>query len=103
MVHFTNATKILLMSFLLSPMKNKKIKKKKLVSIIIPYLELFHYARFNFPIFVENNPFGTIRNIIEDDVKYKTLFEKCSDKCNVSFYKNTLKSIISSQFFPYFF
>ncbi len=100
-MHFTNAAKnphfnVIFVEFY------EEQKKKKLVSTIIPYLELFHQFGFNVPIFVEDNPFGTIRNIIEDDVKYKTLFEKCINKCNVSFYKNTLKSIISSQNFPFF-
>ncbi len=81
--------------------EKQKNFKNLLVRIIIPYLELFHYSKFNLPIFVEDNPFGTIRNTVEDDVKYKTLFEKCIDKCNVSFYKNILKSTISSHNFPF--
>jgi hypothetical protein len=35
-----------------------------------------HYFRLSVPTFVEDNPFGTIRSIIEDDIEYKTLFEK---------------------------
>jgi hypothetical protein len=35
-----------------------------------------HYSGLNVPTFVEDNPFGTIISIIEDDIEYKTLFEK---------------------------
>lgn len=36
----------------------------------------FHYSRLSVPTFVEDNPFGIIKSIIEDDIEYKTLFEK---------------------------
>jgi len=65
------------------------------------FTQLFHYSRLNVPTFVEDNPFGTIKHVTKDDVKYNTLFEKCTNKCDASFYKNTLTSIISSQHFPF--
>jgi hypothetical protein len=51
------------------------------------FTQLFHYSRLNVPTFVEDNPFGTIKHVAKDDVKYNTLFEKCTNKCNASFYK----------------
>jgi hypothetical protein len=67
------------------------------------FTQLFHYFRLNVPTFVEDNPFGTNKHITKDDVKYNTLFEKCTDKCNARFYKNTSTSIISNQHFHLFF
>jgi hypothetical protein len=49
-----------------------------LLGSLLPYLKLFHYSGFNVPTFVENYPFGAIRNLKEDDVKFWTLFEKCT-------------------------
>jgi hypothetical protein len=45
---------------------------------LLPYLESFHYSGFNVPTFVENYPFGAIKSFKEDDVKFWTLFEKCT-------------------------
>ncbi len=49
-----------------------------LLGTFLPYLESFHYFGFNVPTFVENYPFGAIRSLKEDDVKFWTLFEKCT-------------------------
>jgi hypothetical protein len=40
-----------------------------------PYLEFLHNYRLNVPTFVELYPFGTIRSIKEDDVRFWTLLK----------------------------
>jgi hypothetical protein len=48
-----------------------------LMMIFFMYLEFLHYFGLNVPTFVELYPFGTIRTI-KQDVKFWTLFEKCT-------------------------
>jgi hypothetical protein len=42
---------------------------------LFPYLEFLHNSRLNIPTFVELYPFGTIRSIKEDNVKFWTLLK----------------------------
>ncbi len=53
------------------------------------------------PIFVEDNRFGTIINITENDIEYKILFERCTSRYNTNFCKNLLTSIVSNKKFPF--
>jgi hypothetical protein len=46
-----------------------------LMKILLPYLNFFHYFGLSVPTFVELYPFGTIKNIKEDDVRFRTLFK----------------------------
>lgn len=63
--------------------------------IIFLYLKLFYYSWLHIPTFVEDYPFGTIKNFKENDVKLETLFEKCI-MGNATFYINLLTSVINS-------
>jgi hypothetical protein len=60
-----------------------------LLGITLSYLESLHYSRLNVFTYVENNPLGTIKHVIEIDINYMMLFEKCNNKCNVNLYRNT--------------
>jgi len=71
-------------------------KIKNLMKTFLPYLKFFHYFGFCVPTFVELYPFGAIKSIKEDDVKFQTLFEKCTMACFTSFYRNHSTSIVSS-------
>jgi hypothetical protein len=60
-----------------------------LMKILLPFLEFFHYFGISVFTFVELSPFGIIRSIKEDDVRFQTLFEKCTMACFASLYKIT--------------
>jgi hypothetical protein len=60
------------------------------------YLKFFHNLGLSVPTFVELYPFGTISNIKEDDVRFWTLFEKCTMACFADFYISRFTSVISS-------
>jgi len=60
------------------------------------YLEFLHYSGLNLPTFVEFYHFGAIRSFNKNDVKFQTLFEKCTMACHTSFSKNHLTFVISS-------
>ncbi len=49
-----------------------------LMKILFLYFEFFHYFGLTVPTFVNFYPFNTIRSIKEDDVRFRTLFEKCT-------------------------
>jgi hypothetical protein len=70
--------------------KGKPEEENDIVGILLPYLKSLHYFGINVPIYVQENPFGAIKHVTKDDTEYITLFGKCSSKCNVSFYKNSL-------------
>ncbi len=75
-------------------------KDNYLMKILLPYLELnLQYFGFSVPTFVQFYPFGTIKCLKEDDVKFQMLFEKCTMACYASFYKNHSTSIVSSPIF----
>jgi len=52
---------------------------------LIPYLKFLHYIELNVFTFMEFYPFSTIKSIKEDDVRFWTLFEKCTMACSTSF------------------
>jgi hypothetical protein len=52
---------------------------------LIPYLKFLDYIKLNVFTFMEFYPFSTIKNIKEDDVRFWTLFEKCTMACSTSF------------------
>jgi hypothetical protein len=58
-----------------------------IMKTFLPYLKFLHYFGFHVPTFVELYPFGAIKSIKEDDVKFQTLFEKCTMVCSTSFYR----------------
>jgi len=76
---------------------------------ILSYLELFHYFRLNVPTFVEFYPFGAIRRINKENVKFRTLFKKCTTTYFVSFCRNCSTFLVSNpnilfcSFLPMFF
>jgi hypothetical protein len=74
-----------------------------LLKTFLPCLESFHYSRLNVPTFVEDYPFGTIKKFNEDNVRFWTLFEKCTMVCKANFYRNWLTFIVNSLNFPFFF
>jgi hypothetical protein len=41
-----------------------------LMKTLLPYLEFFYNSRLNVPTFVELYPFGTIKSIKEDNVRF---------------------------------
>jgi len=41
---------------------------------------------FSFQSYVENNHFGNMTHINQNDPKYKILFEGCHNSCDVSYY-----------------
>jgi hypothetical protein len=59
-----------------------------LMKTILPYLEFLHNFVFSVPTFVEFYPFGPIRIIKEDDVKFWILFGKCTMACFANFHRN---------------
>ncbi len=66
-----------------------------LLSIVFPYLVLFHSSRFNVHIYFKHNPFGTIRSISRSDPYYNMLFEYCNDSYDPIYYiKAKLKKIV---------
>ncbi len=73
------------------------------------YLELFHYSRLSVLTFVEDYPFGAIKSLNEDDVKFQMLFKKCiiacnvHEVCNVNFYRNWLTCVVNSPSFSFCF
>jgi hypothetical protein len=67
-----------------------------LMKIFFPYLEFFHNFGLNVPTFVELYPFGAIKSIKEDDVKFWMLFKKCTMAYFASFCRNHSTSVISS-------
>jgi hypothetical protein len=57
-----------------------------LLALFFPYLENLHSFGYNVPTFVEDNPFGRIRCIKQNDPRhFKMLFVKCSCDCQPSF------------------
>jgi hypothetical protein len=50
----------------------------------LPQLESLHYSRLSVPTFVEDYTFGAIRSFNENNVKFQTLFEKCTITYNVT-------------------
>jgi hypothetical protein len=64
-------------------------EENDIVGILLSYLKSLHYFGLNVPIYVQDNPFGAIKHVMADDIEYIMLFEKCSSKCHVRFYKNS--------------
>jgi hypothetical protein len=62
---------------------------KYLVRTILPYLEVFQFSKLNIPTFGEGNPFGSMRHISLNDPQYKTLFQVCNSRYDVSYYTIT--------------
>jgi hypothetical protein len=62
----------------------------------LPFVEILHYFEFSVPTFVEIYPFDAIRSIKKDDVRFWTLFEKCTIACSTNFDRNHWTSTISS-------
>jgi len=60
-----------------------------LVGIALSYLESLHYYGLNVLTYVKNNPLGAIKHVTKVDTNYMMLFEKCNNKCNVNFHRNT--------------
>ncbi len=53
------------------------------------YLEYFHHFGYDVAIFVEDNPFGRIKNIYHNNLgQYKMLYQCCSDRCENENEKN---------------
>jgi hypothetical protein len=71
-------------------------KDNYLMKTLFPYLKFFHYFGLSVPTFVELYPFGAIRSIKEDDVRFWTLFEKCTMACSTNLYRNRLTFVVSS-------
>jgi hypothetical protein len=71
-------------------------KDNYLMKTLLPYLKFFHYFGLSVPTFVELYPFGAIRSIKEDDVRFRTLFEKCTMVRSTNFYKNRSTFVVSS-------
>ncbi len=67
-----------------------------LMKILLPYLEFFHYSRLSVPTFVELYPFDAIGCIKENNVRFRTLFKKCTMACCTSFYRNHSTSVVNS-------
>ncbi len=57
--------------------------------MILLYLEVLQFSKFSVPTFVERNPFGSVKHISPNDPQYKTNFQVCSSRCNVSYYTIT--------------
>jgi hypothetical protein len=70
-----------------------------LIKTFLPYLDFVHYYGLSVPTFVEFYPFGTIKSIKENDVRFRVLFKKCNMACFTSFYKNHLALINSPNIF----
>lgn len=45
------------------------------MKIFFPYLEFLHYSKLSIPTFVEFYPFGTIRSLKENNVRFQTLVD----------------------------
>jgi len=62
------------------------VKKKDnyFLGTFLPYLESLHYSRLSVRTFVEDYTFGSIRSLNKNDVKFQTLFEKCTIAYNVT-------------------
>jgi hypothetical protein len=75
----------------------------------LPYLKLFHYFGLNVPTFLEFYPFSAIRSIKETNVRFRTLFEKCTMVCFTNIYRNCSTFVVNSSnilfcsFLPIFF
>ncbi len=67
-----------------------------LMKTLFPYLKFLHNPKFSVPTFMEFYPFGTIRNIMEDDVRFWTMFKKCTMACFANFCRNHSTSIVSN-------
>jgi hypothetical protein len=63
---------------------------------LLMYLKFIHYFGLSVPTFVELYPFGTIKSLKEDDVKFQMLFEKCTMACSTNFCGNHSTSIVNS-------
>jgi hypothetical protein len=57
---------------------------------------------FSVPTFVEDYPFGSIKSLKEDNVKFRMLFEKCTMVYNTNFLRNQSTCIVRSLNFPFF-
>ncbi len=62
----------------------------------LQYLEFLHYSGFSVPTFVEFYPFNAIRSLKKDNVRFRTLFEKCTMAYRTSFYRNHLTFVVSN-------
>ncbi len=74
------------------------VEKYYRVYVVLPHLESLDSSRLRVTIFVEHNPFGVINSIIEVDVKYIMLFEKCSNECFIQFCSHKWTSKIRYNF-----
>jgi hypothetical protein len=52
---------------------------------------------------MELYPFSSIKSLKENDVRFWTLFEKCTMACCAIFYKNQLTFVVSNPNFNLFF
>ncbi len=84
------------MPSLLNPMNTHQKRIIYLMKTILLYLEFFHYSGLHVPTFMELYPFGTIKSIKEDDVRFQMLFQKCTMACSTNFYRNRSTSVVSS-------
>jgi hypothetical protein len=46
-----------------------------LMKTLLPYLKFFHYSGLSVPSFVELYPFGAIKSIKEDNIKFRMLLK----------------------------
>jgi hypothetical protein len=58
------------------------IDRNYLLKSVFPYLESLHSSRMQVYKFVELNPFGSIVNVLLDDIRYAKLNACCFVKCD---------------------
>ncbi len=66
-----------------------------LMTTLLSYLKFLYNSRLNVPTFVEFYTFSTINDIKEDNVRFRTLFEKCTMACSANFCINYFTFVIS--------
>ncbi len=65
--------------------KEERAEENHFVNIIFLYLKLIPSSELGIPTFVEHNPFGGVKNIIELDANDMTLLQKCSNEWYIQF------------------
>jgi hypothetical protein len=63
---------------------------------LLSYSKFFQYFGLNVPTFVQLYPFNAIKSIKEDNVRFWTLFKKCTMAYSVSFCRNCSTSVVRS-------
>jgi len=74
-----------------APKEDNYLTKK-----FLSYLKFLHNYGLNVLTFVELYPFNAIKSIKENNVKFRTLFEKCTMAYSTSLCKNCFTFIVSS-------